>query len=143
MNFLNGQSVDGDIALHLNPRVQTREMVLNSRIGGTKYKVRGPIEDIKAVNVSGKVFVLETLLMKKLVHYLSLSVYLSLSGCFCLAVSVCLSLSLQCLHFKLNFLILTMNFIRQSPLWSGYQEDYRRGAGLLSRQFLCQWSILY
>lgn len=35
MNFLNGQSVDGDIALHLNPRVQTREMVLNSRIGGT------------------------------------------------------------------------------------------------------------
>uniref|UniRef100_K1R580 Galectin-8 n=1 Tax=Magallana gigas TaxID=29159 RepID=K1R580_MAGGI len=35
VNFLNGQSVDGDIALHLNPRVQTREMVLNSRIGGT------------------------------------------------------------------------------------------------------------
>lgn len=106
VNFLNGQSVDGDIALHLNPRVQTREMVLNSRIGGTwqeeekvtlpgefsygkpfqikvetkkkkfkisingktltKYKVRGPIDDIKAVNVSGKVFVLETLLMKKL-----------------------------------------------------------------------------
>lgn len=26
--------MDDDIAFHLNPRVQTREMVLNSRIGG-------------------------------------------------------------------------------------------------------------
>ncbi|XP_052697514.1 uncharacterized protein LOC128175728 [Crassostrea angulata] len=106
VNFLNGQSMDGDIALHLNPRAQSRDIFLNSKKAGkwqteekvdipdalssgkpfrirvetkkkkfkifvngkplTKYKVRGSIEDIKAVNVSGKVFILETLLMKRL-----------------------------------------------------------------------------
>lgn len=45
----------------------------------TKYKVRGSIEDIKAVNVSGKVFILETLLMKRLVPSRSFSNPFSLS----------------------------------------------------------------
>lgn len=49
----------------------------------TKYRVRGSIEDIKAVNVSGKVFILETLLMKRLVPFsLSLSFFFSLSLSF-------------------------------------------------------------
>lgn len=45
----------------------------------TNYKVRGSIKDIKAVNVSGKVFILETLLMKRLVPSRSFSNPFSLS----------------------------------------------------------------
>ncbi|XP_062597630.1 galectin-4-like [Saccostrea cucullata] len=106
INFLNGFSADGDIALHFNPRRNTGDVVLNSRFGGAwqieekvplplvfwsnrpfqikietkkrkftislngvrlaQYRMRDSVEKIRAIQISGDVFILETLLMKRL-----------------------------------------------------------------------------
>lgn len=54
VNFLNGQSMDGDIALHLNPRAQTRDIFLNSKKAG-KWQTEEKVDLPDALS-SGKPF---------------------------------------------------------------------------------------